>query len=325
MPVPGVPVPGVPVPGVPVPGVPVPAPGIPAPPVPGVRPAVALPSPLTELADDRLARVGIRLYLKRDDLISPEFPGNKWRKLSLNLDAARHAGCTVLGTFGGAYSNHIRAAAAAGQRFGFATIGVIRGEEHLPLNPSLRAAAACGMRLTYMDRATYRRKTEPAVIEALRDRFGDFYLLPEGGSNGLAARGCTRIPAEIGVPFDVICCPCGTGGTLAGVAAGLHGGQRALGFSGLRGGGRFLPAAVAALQDEAFGGRAGQWEIDDRFHFGGFARRNAELDGFIADFADRHGLTLDWVYVAKMMYGIYARAGEGAFTPGTTAVAVITG
>jgi 1-aminocyclopropane-1-carboxylate deaminase len=291
------------VPDVPAPDVP--APDVPAPPVPGVPLAVALPSPLTELADDRLARAGIRLYLKRDDLINPDFPGNKWRKLSLNLAAARHAGCTALGTFGGAYSNHIRAVAAAGQRFGFATIGVIRGEEHQPLNPSLRAAAARGMRLTYMDRATY--------------------VLPEGGSNGLAARGCTRIPAEIGVPFDVICCPCGTGGTLAGVAAGLHGGQRALGFSALRGGGRFLPAAVTALQDEAFGGRAGQWEIDDRFHFGGFARRNAELDGFIADFADRHGLTLDWVYVAKMMYGIYARAGEGALAPGTTAVAVITG
>ncbi len=230
VPVPGVHVPGVPVPGVPVSGVPVPAPGIPAPPVPGVPPAVALPSPLTELADDRLARVGVRLYLKRDDLISPDFPGNKWRKLSLNLDAAGRAGCTALGTFGGAYSNHIRAVAAAGQRFGFATIGVIRGEEHLPLNPSLRAATARGMRLIYMDRATYRRKTEPAVIEALRDRLGDFYLLPEGGSNGLAARGCTRIPAEIGVPFDVICCACGTGGTLAGVAAGLHGGQRALAF-----------------------------------------------------------------------------------------------
>ncbi len=310
----------------PVPGVPAPlVSGVPVPPVSGVPLDVALPSPLAELADDRLAGAGVRLYLKRDDLISPDFPGNKWRKLSLNLDAARHAGHTALATFGGAYSNHIRAVAAAGQRFGFATIGVIRGEQHQPLNPSLRSAAACGMRLTYMDRGTYRRKTEPAVIEALRDRFGDFYLLPEGGSNGLAARGCARIPAEIGVPFDVICCPCGTGGTLAGVAAGLHGGQRALGFSALQGGGRFLPAAVAALQDEGFGGPAGQWDIDDRFHFGGFARRTAELDGFITDFAGRHGLALDRVYVAKMMYGIYARARDGAFAADSTVVAVITG
>ena len=156
-------------------------------------------------------------------------------------------------TFGGAYSNHIRATAAARQAFGLATIGMIRGDkEHRPLNPSLREAAAAGMRLAYLDRATYRRKTDPDVIAALQDQFGDFYLLPEGGSNGLAARGCARIPAEIGVPFDVICCPCGTGGTLAGIAAGLRDGQQAIGFSALRGGGRFLPAAVGALQREAF-------------------------------------------------------------------------
>ena len=197
---------------------------------------VRLPSPLTEIDDDRLARAGVRLYLKRDDLIDREIPGNKWRKLALNLEAARDGGYSALGTFGGAYSNHIRATAAAGQRHGFATIGVIRGEEHRPLNPSLRAAAACGMRLTYLDRASYRRKAEPAVIAALHDRFGDFYLLPEGGSNALAARGCAQIPAEIPVPFDVICCPCGTGGTLAGIAAGLRTGQRARGFSALRGG-----------------------------------------------------------------------------------------
>jgi 1-aminocyclopropane-1-carboxylate deaminase len=289
---------------------------------------VRLPSPLTELTDDRLERAGVRLYLKRDDLISPAFPGNKWRKLSLNLEAARRAGHSALLTFGGAYSNHIRATATAGQVFGFSTIGVIRAEEHRPLNPSLRETAAAGMRLAYLDRATYRRKADPDVIAALHDRFGDFYLLPEGGSNGLAARGCVSIPAEIEVPFDVICCPCGTGGTLAGIAAGLRDGQRAIGFSALRGGARFLPAAVEALQAAAFGGSPdspGRWVIDDRFHFGGFARRTAELDRFIAEFAARHGLTLDWVYVAKMMYGIYARAGDGSFAPGTTVVAVVTG
>ena len=286
---------------------------------------VRLPSPLTEIDDDRLARAGVRLYLKRDDLIDREIPGNKWRKLALNLEAARDGGYSALGTFGGAYSNHIRATAAAGQRHGFATIGVIRGEEHLPLNPCLHAAVACGMRLTYLDRASYRRKAEPAVIAALHDRFGDFYLLPEGGSNALAARGCAQIPAEIPVPFDVICCPCGSGGTLAGIAAGLRAGQRARGFSALRGGARFLTPTVRALEEEASGGPYGRWLIDDRFAFGGFARRTADLDRFIADFSVRHGLTLDWVYVAKMMYGIYACAERGTFAPGTTVVAVITG
>jgi 1-aminocyclopropane-1-carboxylate deaminase len=283
-----------------------------------------LPSPLEEVADERLARAGVRLFLKRDDLISRDLPGNKWRKLKYNLEAARRQGHDVLLTFGGAYSNHIRATAAAGHAFGFSTIGVIRGEEHRPLNPSLSYAAGQGMRLAYLDRTTYRAKSEPDVVAALRDRFGGFYLIPEGGSNGLAARGCAEIPAEIDRPFDVMCCPCGTGGTLAGIAAGLGEGQRALGFSVLKGG-QFLTGTVAGLQAEAFGAGSGNWAIDDRFHFGGFARRDADLGYFIADFRERHGLALDWVYVAKMMYGIYALAAEDSFAPGTRIVALITG
>jgi 1-aminocyclopropane-1-carboxylate deaminase len=284
-----------------------------------------LPSPLQEITDPELRAGSVRLFLKRDDLISPDLPGNKWRKLKYNLEAARRDGHQTLLTFGGAYSNHLRATAAAGARFGFATIGVIRGEEHRPLNPSLRYAAELGMQLVYLDRASYRQKALPPVLEPLRDRFGRFYLLPEGGSNGLAARGCAELPAEITVPFDVLCVPCGTGGTLAGVAAGLGAGQRAVGFSALRGGAGFLPAAIRALQDEAFGGPRGDWQVDDEFHFGGFARRTPELDLFITEFQARQGLTLDWVYVAKMLYGLYTQARRGTFAPGTTVVAVITG
>jgi 1-aminocyclopropane-1-carboxylate deaminase len=283
-----------------------------------------LPSPLEELVDERLATARVRVFLKRDDLINPEIPGNKWRKLKYNLEAARAQGHEVLLTFGGAYSNHIRATAAAGYHFGFSTVGVIRGEEHLPLNPVLAYAVSRGMRLTYLDRATYRNKTSPDVIAGLRERFGRFYLLPEGGSNELAVRGCAEIPAEISPPFDVICCPCGTGGTLAGIAQGLGEGQRALGFSVLKGG-EFLAGEVAELQVLACGAASGNWGIEHGFHFGGFARRRPLLDRFIADFAQRHGLELNWIYTAKMMYGIYALAGQPALPAGTTVVAVITG
>jgi 1-aminocyclopropane-1-carboxylate deaminase len=290
-----------------------------------VRPLdLRLPSPLEELPDGRLARAGVRLYLKRDDLISPEIPGNKWRKLKYNLIAARAQGHRVLLTFGGAYSNHIRATAAAGHYFGFATIGVIRGEEHLPLNPSLDYAVRHGMRLVYLDRATYRDKMSPEVIAGLHDRFGDFCLLPEGGSNAAALRGCAEIPGEIGQPFDLICCPCGTGGTLAGLAHGLGTGQRALGFSVLKGG-QFLARDVAGLQREAFGTSGENWSVEHDFHFGGFARRKPELEEFTADFQARHGLALNWVYTAKMMYGIFALAQRGTFAAGTAVVAVITG
>lgn len=158
---------------------------------------VRLPSPLEEVNDEFLREHGVRLLLKRDDLISAEVPGNKWRKLHLNLQAAHEQGRSTLLTFGGAYSNHIRAVAAAGRACGFSTIGVIRGEEHLPLNWSLAYATGQGMRLEYLDRTTYRAKHMSEVIDGLRERFGDFYLLPEGGSNALAVRGCAAIADEI--------------------------------------------------------------------------------------------------------------------------------
>jgi 1-aminocyclopropane-1-carboxylate deaminase len=294
-------------------------------PITPVRPAdPRLPSPLAELHDDRLERVGVRLHLKRDDLISTDITGNKWRKLKYNLDAARSEGHHTLLTFGGAYSSHVRAVAAAGSLFGFATVGVIRGEEHRPLNASLGYAVSRGMRLTYLDRGTYRSKDSPSVIAALRRQFGHFYLLPEGGSNALAVRGCAEIPGEIAESFDVICCPCGTGGTLAGLASGLGSGQRALGISVLRGD-NFLDREVARLQRDALGAPTPNWSVDHGFHFGGYARRTAELTGFVVDFEQRHGLALDWVYVAKMMYGIVTLAQAGAFQRGTGLVAVITG
>lgn len=284
---------------------------------------VAIPSPLQVIDDDRLACRGVRLYLKRDDLIHSDVPGNKWRKLKYNLQRASDEDRQCLLTFGGAYSNHILATAAAGYYYGFSTIGVIRGEEHLPLNAMLSGAVRFGMRLTYMDRAVYRRKTCPEVETALRERFGDFYLIPEGGSNPLAVRGCAELPSEIREPFDVICCACGTGGTLAGIAVGLQSRRRAIGFSAVKGGG-FLREDVTRLQ-EMYARPTTNWSIETGFHFGGFARRNAELDRFIGDFRDRHGLELDWVYVAKMLYGVFGLVSAGKFARDTTIVAVVTG
>jgi 1-aminocyclopropane-1-carboxylate deaminase len=282
-----------------------------------------VPSPVSEVSDDRLAPFGVRLYLKRDDLIHPEIPGNKWRKLKYNLAAAREQGHRTLLTFGGAYSNHIRAVAAAGQYFGFSTIGIIRGEEHMPLNPTLAYAVERGMRLAYVDRTTYRAKADQAVIGGFRREFGDFYLVPEGGSNALALRGCAEVPAEIPFAFDYVCCATGTGGTLAGLALGLADAQRAIGFAALKGG-DFLAGEVRRLQAE-YGRMTDNWSIETGYHFGGFARRDAELDGFVKDFAERHDIVLEWVYVAKMMYGVFALVRAGHFAPGSVLVAVVTG
>ncbi|WP_243794328.1 1-aminocyclopropane-1-carboxylate deaminase/D-cysteine desulfhydrase [Saccharopolyspora gloriosae] len=284
---------------------------------------VVVPSPLVELRDERVSERGVRVWLKRDDLLHPEVPGNKWRKLKYNLAAAKDRRDSRLLTFGGAFSNHLRATAAAGHYFGFETVGVVRGEEHLPLNESLAYAVGRGMMLTYLDRGTYRRKTEPDVLGALAAEFGPCYFLPEGGSNGLGVRGCAEVVDEIDVDVDVVCCATGSGGTVAAIAAGLAGHQRALGFTVLKGG-QYLAGEVRRLQREGFGVTTGNWELDHDFHFGGYAKRKPELDSFISDFQSRHGIALDWVYEAKMMSGVFQRIGSGDFAPGTTIVAVLS-
>lgn len=283
-----------------------------------------LPSPLQEVSDERFGRHGVRLLLKRDDLIHPELIGNKWRKLAPNLERA--AGRTLV-TFGGAYSNHLRATAAAGRLLGLPTVGVVRGDELAgrPLNPSLARCASDGMRLHFVDRSAYRRKTDPDGLGELLDAVGarDAYVVPEGGSNAAAVRGCRALGEELRGRTDVAALACGTGGTLAGLAAGLAPGQRALGIPVLKGG--FLGDGIQALQEEAFGGRRGEWRLDDRFHFGGYARVTPELETFAADFERRHGLPVERLYVAKSLYGLVVLAEEGAFARGTTVTAVITG
>ncbi|MFI9614624.1 1-aminocyclopropane-1-carboxylate deaminase/D-cysteine desulfhydrase [Streptomyces sp. NPDC052023] len=283
-----------------------------------------LPSPAREVHDDRFARHGVRLLLKRDDLIHPDLVGNKWRKLAPNLTAAH--GRPVL-TFGGAYSNHLRATAAAGRLLGLATVGVVRGQElaDRPLNPSLARCAADGMRLHFIDRSTYRRKTDPGTLAALLRAVGaeDAWVVPEGGSNATAVRGCVALGEELRGQADVVAIACGTGGTLAGLAAGLGPGGRAIGIPVLKGG--FLGTGIRSLQEAAFGGPRGDWHLDDRFHFGGYARTGPELDAFAADFEERHGLPVERLYVAKMLYGLVALTEEGAFPRGSTVAAVITG
>ncbi|MEU6240078.1 pyridoxal-phosphate dependent enzyme [Streptomyces sp. NPDC047024] len=284
----------------------------------------ALPSPLTEIQDNRFSRHGVRLLLKRDDLIHPELIGNKWRKLMPNVEAARGR---ELVTFGGAYSNHLRATAAAGRLLGFATTGVVRGQElaDRPLNPSLARCAADGMRLRFVDRSAYRRKGEPETLAAILRAAGaeGAYVVPEGGSNAEAVRGCLALGAELRGRADVVAVACGTGGTLAGLAAGLAPGQRALGVPVLKGG--FMEDDIRALQERAFGARTGSWSLDDRFHCGGYARTTPELEAFAEEFEKLHGLPVERLYVAKLLFALTTLAEEGAFPRGTRVAAVITG
>lgn len=299
------------------------------------------PSPLQEIHDERFDRHGVRLLLKRDDLIHTTIPwdtevlgpvdlsppGNKWRKLAPNLRAAVEGGFPTLLTFGGAYSNHLRATAAAGRLLGLPTVGVVRGDELAgrPLNGSLARCAADGMRLHFTSRSEYRRKAEPEVLARLlaaADGEGA-YVVPEGGSNALALGGCLELGRELRGTADVVAVACGTGGTLAGLAAGLAPDQRAVGVPVLAGG--FLAAEIRSLQHAAFGGPAGAWTLAEGFDHGGYARVPAALDAFAADFGARHDLPVERIYVAKLLWALTALTESGAFPPGSTVAAVITG
>lgn len=282
------------------------------------------PSPLQRLEDDFLTGKGIELYIKRDDMIHPEIQGNKWRKLKYNLFEARLNNIHTLLTFGGPYSNHIYATAAAGRLFHFKTIGIIRGEEHEVLSPTLQFAASRGMELYYMDRESYRQKDDPTNIESLRTQIGNFYLVPEGGTNALAVEGASEIIGEIDVPFDYICTGCGTGGTLAGLVSGLKGEKKAIGFSSLKGADTLTPK-VKELVNYVTGFDYTNFNINFDYHFGGYAKVNPELIAFIKDFKLRYKIQLEPVYTGKMFYGLFDMIKKGEFAKGSRIVALHTG
>lgn len=279
-------------------------------------------SPLTYLPDPFPEPVPIRLYLKRDDLLHPLVSGNKWRKLKYNLLAAEQGVRTLL-TFGGAYSNHLHATAAAGRLFGFQTIGVVRGDElaNRPLNPTLTFCREQGMHLHFVSRADYRRAADPAFLSALRDQFGPFYYVPEGGTNKLAVRGTAEIVPELlnqlgtFMPHTVAC-PVGTAGTLAGLIGSAPAAVQVLGISALKGSPDF-PILPHPLPANA--------RISTDYHFGGYARTTPELLHFMSEVEARTGVLLEPTYTGKLLYALYDLAQRAYFPPDAVVVAVHTG
>ncbi|NMH26718.1 1-aminocyclopropane-1-carboxylate deaminase/D-cysteine desulfhydrase [Flavobacterium silvaticum] len=259
------------------------------------------------------------VWLKREDLIDPEIPGNKFRKLKYNIDFAIANGFDTLLTFGGAFSNHIDAVAYAGKRFGLKTIGIIRGDElaSKPLNPTLSRAVRNGMRLHFINREEYRKKNEESFINHLNTSFGKFYLIPEGGTNELAVRGCEEILTDADFEFDYICCAVGTGGTLAGLSRSLGERQKLLGFSSLKG--DFLKSEVEQWTMRS------NFDIITDFHFGGYAKVDSVLVAFIKHFEAQNKVTIDPVYTGKMLFGIDKMSESGFFKSSDRVLAIHTG
>lgn len=261
----------------------------------------------------------VSLSVKREDLLHPHISGNKFRKLKYNLIEAEKLGSGSILTFGGAFSNHISATAAAGREFGIRTIGVIRGDELLSerRNDTLLFAEACGMELHFISREAYARKSESEFIASLKNMFGDFYLLPEGGTNTLAVRGCEEILNDADAKFDYICCAVGTGGTIAGLANSAKRHQKIIGFPALKG--NFLEREIRLLTDST------NWSLCEKYHFGGYAKVDKSLVDFMNRFYKEHHILLDPIYTGKMLFGVMDLIKKGYFPPRATILAIHTG
>lgn len=264
--------------------------------------------------------LGIEVFIKREDRIHDFVSGNKYRKLKYNILEAHKLESKTLLTFGGAFSNHIAAVASAGQLFGFKTIGVIRGEElrsKIDSNPTLQFAESCGMQFEFVTREAYRDKTSESFISQLNEKFGSFYLVPEGGTNKLAVKGCEEILTEEDEKFDYICCAVGTGGTISGLINCSKPGQQVLGFPALKG--DFLQQDISKFVSKT------NWELITDYNFGGYAKINQDLVAFINRFYNQNQVPLDPVYTGKMMFGIQDLILKGYFPKGAKILAIHTG
>lgn len=271
-----------------------------------------------------LDKACVSLHIKREDHIHSEISGNKFRKLKYNLAEAKKLGFSTILTFGGAYSNHIAATAAAGRMVGLQTIGVVRGDElgvdlqkTISENETLQFATSCGMQLKFVSREQYRNKTSPDFMDSLKSEFGSFYLIPEGGTNIFAVKGCEEILGIEEKEYNVISCAVGTGGTISGIINSTQSHQKVLGFPALKG--DFLSEEISKYAQKE------NWSLINEYHFGGYGKINKELVAFMNSFHEEQGIVLDPIYTAKMIYGLFDMIQNGIFSKNTRILAVHTG
>ena len=262
----------------------------------------------------------VQITIKRLDQIHPQISGNKFFKLKYNFLEAKQLGLSKLITFGGAYSNHIAATAYAAHLFGFESIGIIRGEElaYKSLNPTLQTAQQFGMQLEFVSREKYKLKDSVDYLLQLEQQHSNAYIIPEGGTNLAAIRGCQEIltPTDL-QQFDVICCAVGTGGTILGLIEASANHQLILGFSALKG--SFLRKEVASHTSKT------NWTILDDYCFGGYAKTSTELFKFIEQFEVQHHIPLEQVYTGKLLYGLFDLIKKSYFKNGCRILVIHSG
>ncbi|MFM9988560.1 1-aminocyclopropane-1-carboxylate deaminase/D-cysteine desulfhydrase [Flavobacterium sp.] len=268
----------------------------------------------------QVANSTITLSIKREDLLHPFISGNKFRKLKYNIIKAKELNHKKLITFGGAFSNHIAAVAFACQEEGIQSIGIIRGDEladKIQDNPTLLFAQNCGMKFEFVSREEYQNKTSESFISRLSYKYGDHYLLPEGGTNELAILGCEEILTNQDSDFDYICCAIGTGGTISGIINSSNTNQKILGFPALKG--DFLKDEIRNFA------KKNNWDLITDYHFGGYGKVTTELIDFINQFYIDTKIPLDPIYTGKMVYGVINLLANNYFQNGSKILMIHTG
>lgn len=275
------------------------------------NPPVNEPLLLSELQGE------LEVTIKREDRIHPNVSGNKFRKLKYNLIRAKKEGHASLLTFGGAFSNHLAAVAAAGQQCGFQTHAIVRGEElkDSPLNPTLAYCKRLGMELHFVSRSLYRHK-EKALSE-LSISPSDFYVIPEGGTNALAVEGCREILTKTDTDFDTIAVAVGTGGTMAGLIQSVADHQQVVGFQVVKD--IEIPRRIRTFATH------NRWTLVPTHDQVGYAKTPKALIDFAVKVADQTGVVLDPLYTAPMVWHLTKKWKENKWSFGNRILIIHTG
>lgn len=263
---------------------------------------------------------GIRVEVLRLDQIHPVISGNKWFKLKYYLEEALHQSKQGILSFGGAYSNHILATAAAAREKGLSSIGIIRGEKGQKISPTLADAEQLGMRIEFLSRKDYRRLCGAESLEFWTKSYPGYCIIAEGGAGSPGKAGAAEI-LQLVDPGDYthILAAVGTGTMLAGLIMASSLSQKIVGVSVLKGFDKFSPEPVLSAA------RGNQIQILAGYHFGGYARKNPDLIRFMNSCYDEFGLPTDFVYTGKLLYAVFDQINKGSFPAGSNLLIVHSG
>jgi 1-aminocyclopropane-1-carboxylate deaminase len=258
----------------------------------------------------------IEVSVLRLDKIHPIISGNKWFKLKYYLEDAISQNKKNIITFGGAWSNHIIATAAACQLCGLNATGIIRGEEAPELSPTLKQAKELGMQLIFLSREDYKAKHIPEKF--LTD---EYYLIPEGGYGRKGAEGAAGIFEYCDQEtYTHIACAAGAGTMLAGLIMGSLPRQKIIGISVLKNNNELEEKVRSLLNNDS-----ANFQILHDYHFGGYAKHTDELLNFMNAFYEQTKIPSDFVYTGKLFFAITDLSKKKFFPQGSKLLLIHSG